>query len=297
MYESVKKGRILGALSLRVPGFDVTAGVHAAGSVLPAHEHSDPTLCYVLHGRFTEYSRGRSLDCVAGTLKLTAAGETHSDRFPHAEAHGVRIDIDRARFADSAAVLRRLDDELFLPNAGVAPVFDRMLAEVALGDDAASLVVEGLLLELLGRLARDRHTTETSRHMPAWLRRADELVHASFAGPLTLSQVARDVGVDASTLSRAYRAAFGVSVGVRVRLLRVEWAARELATTAERISVIALQAGFCDQAHFTNVFRRVVGTSPARYRQLRFCLPGADARWDAVPARHPGPEGPAPGRL
>jgi AraC-type DNA-binding domain-containing proteins len=296
LYETARKRQNLNALGLRVPGFDISAGVHAAGSVLPAHAHADPTLCYVLNGRFTEYSKGRSLDCVTGTLKLTAAGETHSNRFPHAEAQGIRVDIDRARFAESTAVLRLLDGELFLPGAGVAPVFDRVLAELATGDDAAGIVVEGLLLELLGRLARERHTSEASHSMPAWLRHADERVHASFAESLSLSQLARDVGVDPSTLSRAYRAAFGVSVGVRVRLLRVEWAARELATTAERISVIALRAGFCDQAHFTNVFRRIVGTSPARYRQLRFSMSPADAGEDAVPQLR-GPVGPAPSRL
>jgi AraC-like DNA-binding protein len=39
-----------------------------------------------------------------------------------------------------------------------------------------------------------------------------------------------------------------------------------LRDTNRPISEIALEAGFYDQSHFTNVFRRFLGTTPQRYR-------------------------------
>jgi AraC family transcriptional regulator len=252
-------------MTITVPGFTVLAGSHPAGSVLPAHAHDDPTLCYVLRGRFSEFSRGRTLDCSADTLKLTAAGETHSNRFPHTESRGLRIDIARDHFSDSPAILNLLDGEFCRPSSGAQPTFHRLMAELGAADDAAPIVVESLLLELLGRLVRER-ATDSVRDLPEWLRRAEELIQAEFASPITLTRVAGAVGVNGSTLARAYRTRFGMSVGARVRRLRVEWAARELLRSAAPISTIALQAGFYDQAHFTNVFRRLLGTSPARYR-------------------------------
>jgi AraC family transcriptional regulator len=219
----------------------------------------------VLRGRFSEFAHGRTLDCSADTLKLTAAGETHSNRFPHTESRGLRIDIVRDRFADSPAILRLLDSEFCRPSSGALPTFHRLMAELGAADDAAPLVVESLLLELIARLARERAPMSAQDH-PRWLRRAEELIQAEFASPITLARVAGEVGVNASTLARAYRAQFGMSVGARVRRLRIEWAARELLRSAAPISTIALQAGFYDQAHFTNVFRRLLGTSPARYR-------------------------------
>jgi AraC family transcriptional regulator len=249
-----------------VPGFDIHAGTHAAGSRLPAHSHADPTLCYVIDGRFTEYARGRSLDCETDTLKLTAAGETHSDYFPHAAARGLRIDISRSRFVESAAILRMLSGEFVMPRARLAPMVSRLVAELEAPDDAANLVVESLLLELVARLSRER-TVGPAHDLPAWLRRAEEMIRDEFTKSLSLSEVAKAVGVNASTLARAYRARFGMTVGARVRQLRIEWAAGELIATNERASVIALRAGFYDQAHFSNVFRSVTGMSPAKYRR------------------------------
>lgn len=235
--------------------------------MLPPHTHDDPTLCYVLHGRFSEFTRGRTLDCASDTLKLTAAGERHSNRFPHTNSHGLRIDISRSRFAESPAILGLLDSQFCRSASGLQLTFRRLVAELAAPDDAAPIIVEGLLLELLGRLARER-ITATGRAVPRWLRLAEEIIQADFVQPITLTRVAAEVGVNASTLARAYRARFGLSVGSHVRQLRVEWAAQEMLRSTEPISRIALLAGFYDQAHFANVFRRLMGMSPAQYRDL-----------------------------
>lgn len=249
-----------------VPGFTLLAGAHDAGTALPAHAHADPTLCYLLDGRFTEYAHGRSLDCETDTLKLTAAGETHSNKFPHAAVYGLRVDIARSRFADSTAILRLLDGEFFLPRSGAHPLAHRLIAEMEAPDDAAALVMESLLLELLARLARE-HSTKSARDLPEFLRRAEEMILATFRTPITLADVAHGSGVSSSTLARAYRTRFRTSVGERVRRLRVEWAAQEIVRSTESLSIIALKAGFYDQAHFANVFRRLLGTTPARYRE------------------------------
>ncbi|MGH7699154.1 MAG: helix-turn-helix domain-containing protein [Gemmatimonadales bacterium] len=39
--------------------------------------------------------------------------------------------------------------------------------------------------------------------------------------------------------------------------------------TDERISAIAAEAGFADQAHLTRSFKRVTGSTPAAYRRSR----------------------------
>ena len=47
---------------------------------------------------------------------------------------------------------------------------------------------------------------------------------------------------------------------------RVEFAARELTGTRLPLSEIAIAAGFCDQSHFTRLFKQHTGMSPQEYR-------------------------------
>ncbi|TML09662.1 MAG: helix-turn-helix transcriptional regulator [Actinobacteria bacterium] len=34
------------------------------------------------------------------------------------------------------------------------------------------------------------------------------------------------------------------------------------------LAVLAVEAGFCDQSHFTRAFRRLYGVTPARFRAM-----------------------------
>ena len=73
-------------------------------------------------------------------------------------------------------------------------------------------------------------------------------------------------GVAPATLARSYRSAFRITVGERIRQLRIERAVRDLLESEEPLSSVALRAGFYDQSHFTNLFRRRFGVTPAQYR-------------------------------
>ena len=250
---------------LSVPGFSLYRGVHPQGTELPKHTHDDPTLCYVLRGRFTEYVGGHVVDCVSDSLKVTPAGETHWNRFAASETHGLRIDVDRQRFADSRAINQLLDERVHVSGAQAGSIVNRLLAELDAGDESAAVAVEGLLLELLATLARDV-APATAVDMPRWLREADEMIRELYSSKIALSGVARAVGVAPATLARSYRSAFRITVGERIRQLRIERAVRDLLESEEPLSSVALRAGFYDQSHFTNLFRRRFGVTPAQYR-------------------------------
>ena len=75
------------------------------------------------------------------------------------------------------------------------------------------------------------------------------------------------MGVHPVTLARGFRKAYGCSVGAYLRWLRVARAARRLAETEAPLAEVALAAGFADQSHFSNVFRRETGLSPSQFRR------------------------------
>jgi AraC family transcriptional regulator len=247
-----------------VPGFRIVTGTHPSESLLPRHTHDDPTVCCIQRGRFVEYYRGKAVDCDRTMVKVTPAWEPHWNRF-EAATTGTRINVDRSRFEHMSAIHAMLGERLFVRNIAVDGLARRLAAEMAVADDAARLTVEGLLLELLGRLARLREPQST--RSARWLLRANELIYDRYRSSLSLGDIAAAVGVDSTTLARAYRRAFGCTVGERIRSLRVEHAARELVSTTKPLSRIAMEAGFYDQSHFTNVFRRRLALTPREYRQ------------------------------
>ncbi|MGI8617787.1 MAG: AraC family transcriptional regulator [Gemmatimonadaceae bacterium] len=250
---------------MTVPGFSLYMGVHPQGTELPRHSHDDPTLCYVLRGRFTEYIGGQAVDCLSDSLKVTPAGETHSNLFAADETHGLRIDVDRGRFTESRHIHELLDERIHVSGAHAGSIVNRLLVELDAGDESAAIAVEGLLLELLATLARDS-VPATASSMPNWLREADEMIRELYSSRIALGAVARAVGVAPATLARSYRSAFRITVGERIRELRIERAVRDLLESEEPLSSVALRAGFYDQSHFTNLFRRRFGVTPAQYR-------------------------------
>ena len=69
------------------------------------------------------------------------------------------------------------------------------------------------------------------------------------------------------TLARGFRKAYGCSVGAYLRRLRLARAAERLAESEYTLAEIALEAGFADQSHFSNLFRRETGVSPSAFRR------------------------------
>ena len=104
---------------------------------------------------------------------------------------------------------------------------------------------------------------------PAWLRSAEELLRTRLGDCIGLSELAELVGVHAAHLARSFRVRYGVSVGEYGRRVRIEWAAAEVARGDRPLAEIAVETGFADQSHFTRLFKRHMGTTPAKFRAFQ----------------------------
>lgn len=248
------------------PGVVLTEGLHPAGTSIPWHWHEGASICLVLDGAFVEYSRGVALDCRPSSLKFTPAGEKHWNRFHLADVRGLLVEIDVARHASIAPFERALSRSRHYERGPELHLARRLYAEFRSADTAAPLAVEGLLLELLALVARDDGKPER-QEAPAWARRAFELLESGYVESLSLTPIAREVGVHPATLARGFRRAYGCTIGEMQRQLRLDFAARQLALTDLPLASVAQHAGFFDQSHFTNAFRRRFGTTPLRYRR------------------------------
>ena len=247
----------------RVQGFDLAELRFPAGYDQADFEPRAPYLACVLEGRLEKSFRFRSIQLDLACAVTMPAGATHGARFG---SLGARIMIVRPSDPSSAAggCLERLVE---LRGAGLVWLAWRLADELRASDTAAPLAAEGLALELLA--ATSRETTRAGRRPgrpPGWLRTAEELLRARIDECVGLTDLGEEVGVHPTHLARVFRTHYGVSVGEYGRRLRLARAATQLAGTDVPLAIIATRAGFADQSHFTRLFRRYAGTTPARYR-------------------------------
>lgn len=251
---------------VQVGGFTITEGIHRNGSELPWHHHETPSICFVLQGAFSEMWRGGSIACTSSTLKITPAGERHWNRFSQGDVRGLLIEPDDALVGAIRPYSAVLDERVSFHGGLMSGMARRVYDEMRRMDAAAPLAIEGLLLELVASASRmQEHNSSSGR--PRWLEDARDRIHVELADRPTLTGLARSVGVHPVTLARAFRRSFGCTVGEYVRRLRIEHAARQLADTEVSLAEIALAAGFSDQSHFSNLFRRQTGLSPFQFRR------------------------------
>jgi AraC family transcriptional regulator len=252
---------------VQVGGFTITEGVHKHGAELPWHYHETPTICYVLQGAFTELWRGGSIACTSSTLKITPAGERHWDQFSRGDVRGLLIEAGDAQVASIRPYSAVLDERVSFHGGLVSAIARRIYDEMRRMDAAAPLAIEGLLLELIASASRMREQNGSTGR-PRWLEDARDRIHVELAARPSLTGLAESVGVHPVTLARSFRRTFGCTVGEYVRRLRIERAALQLAETELSLAEIALAAGFSDQSHFSNMFRRHTGLSPFRFRRV-----------------------------
>ena len=215
----------------------------------PPHVHEHDCLVVLLRGAMEKDERALT----SGAVAYTPAGMLHVDHLADAGAHTITIEmLNRVEglSARRAAGLR-------VPWLG-----GRLAAELEATDAAAPLALHAAALELLATVSRAPEGPPPR----AWLDEVADHLHDRLFERVTLAELAAVAGVHRTHLVRAFRARYGVSVGVYLRRERVRWAARELRSTDAPIADIALHAGFADQSHFTRTFTKHMGVSPGRYR-------------------------------
>jgi AraC family transcriptional regulator len=257
-----------GSPSFRVAdfdGFQVSDITFSAGLVLPPHTHERAVLAVTLSGHWNSVIRGRARDCSQGIVLTEPAEERHANQFGSAGARVVLVQADPLREEVLRSCRQLLEEINVIRPAEAGSIARRIAMELAAPDGLSALAVESAALELFLVSARATAPRRTSR--PAWLLRARELAEDRFLKDWSLCEFAAQLGVHPAHLSRAFRREYGSPLGSYIRRLRLQWAAKQLASTHVPISEIALQAGFADQSHFTRAFARFAGLSPGNYRR------------------------------
>jgi AraC family transcriptional regulator len=252
-------------------GLTVAESAYPAQFLIPPHEHVNSFFCFVLEGEGTRSWPGRAGAERPMALTLFPRGHAHANFWtkPGKVLHVEFASPWLERLRDRSDVLDRPGDFEGGPPTWLAR---RLADECRTPDSTSHLMVEGLTLELLAECTRcpDKNLIAPRR----WLESARAVVRERFAESLSLCEIAAAVGVSADHLARVFRRCYGCTVGDYVRGVRVEFACARLTGSDLPLAELAIAAGFADQSHFTKVFRRQMGETPAafraRHRRRRF---------------------------
>jgi AraC family transcriptional regulator len=165
--------------------------------------------------------------------------------------------------------------ELNLRDPQVVRLVQVLQADVESGCLAGSLFGEMLGNSLMVYLAQ-RYGSSTPRNdhafsglPPRRLNRALEYIEANLDRDIHLDQLATAAGLSAFHFAKLFKQSTGSSPHQYVLQRRLERATRLLHTSEMSLAEISQQAGFADQSHFANVFRRFMGLTPSRFRTMR----------------------------
>jgi AraC family transcriptional regulator len=106
-----------------------------------------------------------------------------------------------------------------------------------------------------------------SNALPKWrLRKVEDYVKAHFDHRICLADLARVAGLSRMHFAAQFRAATGYRPREYLLHQRIEKAKLLLSKAQMPLAEVALEVGFCTQAHFSTVFKRMTHTTPARWR-------------------------------
>jgi AraC-like DNA-binding protein len=214
-------------------------------------------------GRSEWWAHGKVYTSGPGSLQLKRPGDVHRDI-----AHDGPITF-QVILLPAGAIERIRDEGTIITRPHIAPGDERGRPFHRLHDaiDAAAdrLSLEVILAEAITALALTRGAAPDHTRP---VRRAMEYLRERLGDAITLEDIALYAGLDKFHLCRAFRAQIGMPPHAYLTELRVA-RAKELLKSGVRASEVAPRVGLYDQSQLNRHFRRIVGTTPARYANAR----------------------------
>jgi AraC family transcriptional regulator len=196
------------------------------------------------------------------------------------------INADRQRHPGGATAVTLYADASLRAFATTPPAEHRMTEEVIEGSDLipglripagsnlASVIeslnrtAELLLTKARGLAQKYRHHNNIPRSLAPWqIRRISAHINANLDTALRVDDLARIARLSQSYFARAFSGSFGCPPHRFVTRCRVEHAKELMLRADVSLRRIATDCGFADQAHFSRIFLKFVGVSPARWRR------------------------------
>lgn len=248
-------------------GMEFVESQYANKTRMPLHSHPFSLMHIVLEGSVASVSECVAETAAVGQVAFLPADAPHEIHWRHpGKAFAINWGAEKACEWLAWGMLPR--HPVTLSPGLVSGLLLAVRRECFSGDLAGVIEAESYLAEAVAELLRLPHLDGNRERTSRRLWQAREILHDTYETSPTLMDIARQVEVHPVYLARAFRHAFGETVGECIRRRRIEAGCRLITCSNLSLSEIALEVGFADQSHFTRTFKKCLGVPPSEYERV-----------------------------
>jgi AraC-like DNA-binding protein len=229
-----------------------------AGQDFPPHQHPVWELVYYRAGRIGCVVEDQTFEGYPGLLVATPPRTVHAELAWTAYANTyLTIDLPR----EYPWPLVCVDDA----SNTVRHIFSCLFREYHSNDTHRTAMINALLRQLDVLLLRWRQQESLPRE-ERLISEVERLMAERFSAPISIQQVAREVGIAPSTLRAQFARVRGKTPSAYLQEIRVRHALNLLRTSDITIEAVALQCGYDSASHLSRHIKRATGKSPGSLR-------------------------------
>lgn len=248
-----------------------------------AHYHSEYEIYYLISGCRKFFINDTIYNVKKGDMLIISKGDIHRTTYISNESH------ERISLLFSGELLNLLYDDfgkevinkcfdyqcISIPVSRreyIEELLSRMENEYKQSDVFSNLLIKNYMKELLIFIIRLQKyiPVSYSDNIAASdedIQKAARFITQNYKKNITLNSVAEHINMSPTYFSKKFRKSTGFGFKEYLLNIRIKKAASLLLETNNSITDIAYSCGFNDSNYFGDVFKRVKGTSPLKYRK------------------------------
>lgn len=212
-----------------------------------------------LAGRGTLRS-SHNIDLEPATIYLIPPGFWHAEA-SHTVLESIWMGLCGDRLPESAA----WDGPRSVRSPEIAQLFEQSWFLAQRHKACVGAELDGLARAILGGVLRLLEEPRVHRNTQL-VQEAIRLMYATFASPLTMTTLAKQLECSSGHLHRVFRRVAGTSPGRYLTRIRMEHAIMWLQGSDLPVAEVAMKVGYQDPLYFSRAVRQTFGCSPSQIR-------------------------------